>query len=66
MWRALEPRFLLQEPQWVPYLWKEPAKHVEDPQRAALVAHQLEAAEAALIASETIPGVAFRTVGAVR
>ena len=39
---------------------------VEDPQRAALVAHQLEAAEAALIASETIPGVAFRTVGAVR
>ena len=37
-----------------------------DPQRAALVAHQLEAAEAALIASETIPGVAFRTVGAVR
>ena len=66
MWRALEPRFLLQEPQWVPYLWKEPAKHVEDPQRAALVAHQLEAAEAALIASETIPGVAFRTVGTVR
>ena len=66
MWRALEPRFVLEEPRWVPYLWKEPAKHVEDPHRAALVAHQVEAAEAALIASETIPGVAFRTVGTVR
>jgi hypothetical protein len=66
MWRALEPRFVLEEPRWVPYLWKEPSKHVEDPQRAALVAHQLEAAEAALIMSETIPGVAFRTVGTVR
>jgi SAM-dependent methyltransferase len=66
MWRALEPRFVLEEPRWVPYLWKEPAKHVEDPHRAALVAHQVEAAEAALIASETIPGAAFRTVGTVR
>ena len=65
MWRALEPRFVLEEPRWVPYLWKEPAKHVEDAHRAALVAHQVEAAEAALIASETIPGVAFRTVGTV-
>jgi 2-polyprenyl-3-methyl-5-hydroxy-6-metoxy-1,4-benzoquinol methylase len=66
MWRALEARFVLEEPRWFPYLWKEPAKHVEDAQRAALVAHQVEAAEAALIASETIPGVAFRTSGAVR
>jgi hypothetical protein len=66
MWRALEARFVLAEPQWYPYLWKEPAKHVEDAQRAALVAHQVEAAEAALIAAGTIPGVAFRTSGAVR
>lgn len=66
MWRALEARFMLEEPRWFPYLWKEPAKHVEDAQRAALVAHQLEAAEASLIAAETLPGVAFRTVGAVR
>ena len=66
MWRALEARFVLDEPTWYPYLWKEPAKHVEDAQRAALVAHQVEAAEAALIASETIPGVAFRTSGTVR
>jgi 2-polyprenyl-3-methyl-5-hydroxy-6-metoxy-1,4-benzoquinol methylase len=66
MWRALEPRFVLEEPLWVPYLWKEPAKHVEDANRAALVAHQVEAAEASLILSGTIPGVAFRTVGAVR
>lgn len=66
MWRALEARFVLAEPRWYSYLWKEPAKHVADAQRAALVAHQVEAAETALIASETIPGVAFRTSGTVR
>ncbi len=66
MWRALEARFVLAEPLWYPYLWQEPSKHVEDAQRAALVAHQVEAAEAALIASDTIPGVAFRTSGTVR
>jgi SAM-dependent methyltransferase len=66
MWRALEARFVLDEPSWYPYLWQEAAKHVSDAQRAALVAHQVEAAEAALIAAGTIPGVAFRTAGTVR
>ncbi len=66
MWRALEARFVLDEPFWYPYLWKEAAKHVADPSLASLVAKQVEAAEAALIAAGTIPGVAFRARGVVR
>jgi SAM-dependent methyltransferase len=66
MWRALEARFHLHEPEWYPYLWQFPANEVEDAARAAVVASQVEGAERALIAAGTIPGVAFRTVGAVR
>ncbi len=66
MWRALEARFVLREPEWYPYLWQFVAREVADGARADLVARQVEDAEAALIAAETIPGVAFRTTGTVR
>ena len=66
MWRALEARFVLREPDWYPYLWQFPAREVADAGRADMVARQVEEAEAALIAAETIPGAAFRTVGTVR
>ena len=66
MWRALEARFVLAEPTWYPYVWQFAARAVADPTLADLVARQLESRETALIANETIPGVAFRTVGTVR
>jgi SAM-dependent methyltransferase len=66
MWRALEARFVLVEPDWYPYLWQFAARAVGDPTLADLVARQVESRELALIANETIPGVAFRTTGAVR
>ncbi len=66
MWRALESRFVLDDPTWYPYLWLEAAKHVSDPMRADLVARTYEAQEANLIQNGTLPGVAFRTSGTAR
>jgi ubiquinone/menaquinone biosynthesis C-methylase UbiE len=66
MWAALEARFVLGEPRWVPYLWVDVAKRVADEGRAAMVAELAEGSEAAMIAADTIPGVAFRATGTVR
>jgi 2-polyprenyl-3-methyl-5-hydroxy-6-metoxy-1,4-benzoquinol methylase len=66
MWTALEARFVLGEPVWFPYLWVDVAKQVADEGRAAMVAELAEGSEAAMIAAETIPGVAFRATGTVR
>ncbi len=66
MWRALEPRFVLEEPLWVPYLWKEPAKHVEDAQPGGARRPPGGGGGGEPDPSGTIPGVAFRTVGTVR
>jgi SAM-dependent methyltransferase len=66
MWTALEARFVLGEPTWFPYLWVDVAKRVADPGRAGMVAELAESSEAAMIASDTIPGVAFRATGTGR
>jgi SAM-dependent methyltransferase len=66
MWRALEARFVLDEPRWYPYLWLEAAKFVADPVRAELVGGTYEAQEGALIRNGTLPGVAFRSSGTAR
>ena len=66
MWRALDARFVLGEPEWYPYMWKEVAHHVASPLHADLVARQAETSETQLIGSGTLPGVAFRTTGRVR
>jgi len=66
MWAALGARFVLADPVWFPYLWVDVAKHVVDEGRAGMVAELAEGSEAAMIAAETIPGVAFRATGTVR
>ena len=66
MWAALDARFVLEEPAWYPYLWKDVAKRVIDPGRAEMVAQLVESSEAVLIAAGTLPGVAFRAAGTVR
>lgn len=66
MWAALDARFVLDEPAWYPYLWKDVAKRVLDPGRAEMVAQLVESSEAVLLAAGTLPGVAFRASGTVR
>jgi hypothetical protein len=66
MWAALEARFLLGVPTWVPSLWVEVARRVPDPARAEVVAELVEGSEASLIAAGTLPGVSFRAAGTVR
>jgi hypothetical protein len=67
MWAALAARFVLVgEPVWFPYLWVDVAKRVVDEGRASMVAELAEGSEAAMIAADTVPGVAFRAAGTVR
>ena len=57
---------VLDEPAWFPYLWEDVAKRVVDEGRAEMVAELVEGSEAAMIAADTLPGVAFRAAGTVR